>query len=216
MKIRGAREHSVAVALAVLGALLCATSLLLPWQKINESGLQQWILTSPLFAQQRAQTTMTPDQVAAGIGFATSMIGDALAPQLKGLRFLSVLAVAGQLIGAAVVAGSVLRFVNQQLSRVQLAALLLIGGGWLLFRPIAANGKPPEIKNVPLVGDLDFLAPALGIYVAGVGAALILIAGMLVGLHARENDQREAAEATAAAALATYSPPPPPAMPAQP
>jgi hypothetical protein len=199
MSIRGARDLSVPVVLALLGALICAGSLLMNWVTFDLAQLERWVQTSPLLADARAASNMTPEQLHAALQLGLNAATERFGGELTGLKVLRVTSVVAQLVAVAFVFAAVARFTNQNGSRSRLASELAVGGGLLLFRPVwSATHLPGDQIEAFFGGPL--LEPGLGIHVAIVGAVLILMAAAgvqrsaMAGTDAAERAEQDQAE----------------------
>lgn len=183
MTLRGARDLSLPILLALVGAALCAGSLLLRWVELDLAVIERWVQTTPMLEEARSQTAMSPDQlqyvVQAGMQLAMKEIGD----ELTGYKLLAVPSVAAQVISAVVVVGAVARFMNQGTTRKRLAVELAAAGAVLMFRPVRAMTSVPDGGASVLFGE-EVVRPGAGITVAIVGAALVFASALLAYLSA--------------------------------
>ncbi len=113
MTLRGARDLSVPILLALLGALLAAGSLLLPWIAFDLAKFQHFMETSPLFAEARAKSGMDQQQMHTALSATMDTIQRQAGGSLNGLHALRLTSIVAQLVSVAVVVSAVARFTNQ-------------------------------------------------------------------------------------------------------
>jgi hypothetical protein len=183
MDPRSARSIPPAVPLAVIGALLGAGAMLLPWFSVDAAG----------FARAMRQ-------VAEHLGVDTSAITstrlDALTQQsidqemakfgsdLVGWRVFRHISVALHVLGAAVGLAAALKVLSGQSTSVQQRAAFATAGAVVALRPIIALVRPPGSGRLPEfvsqlgVTDLHLFNPAIGIWVALLGAVCLGMAAV--------------------------------------